>query len=152
VATLLRQPEIPAQASPIPGPIVVRWDFVAMMTAAIAISYFDRQTLPVAISSIERTIPLSDQQFSWLQSAFLIRYAVMYIACGRLLDVMGTRRGFLLIMACWSVACALHGLATGFAFLIVGTFHLIEFFAILLFEGTIRPLGSQELLSRVSPS
>ena len=102
-----------------PKLIEVQWYFVAMVTAAIAISYFDRQTLPVAISSIERTIPLSDQQFSWLQFAFLIPYAVMYVAGGRLLDVMGTRRGFLLIMAWWSVACALHGFATGFAFLII---------------------------------
>jgi ACS family hexuronate transporter-like MFS transporter len=90
-----------------------------MVTAAIAISYFDRQTLPVAISSIERTIPLSDQQFSWLQFAFLIPYAVLYFAGGRLLDVVGTRRGFMLIMLWWSVACALHGLATGFGFLLV---------------------------------
>ena len=90
-----------------------------MVTAAVAISYFDRQTLPVAISSIERTIPLNDQQFSWLQFAFLIPYAVLYVAGGRLLDVIGTRRGFMLIMLWWSVACALHGLATGFGFLLV---------------------------------
>jgi hypothetical protein len=32
----------------------LRWYFVLMVTAAIAISYFDRQTLPVAISAIER--------------------------------------------------------------------------------------------------
>jgi MFS transporter, ACS family, hexuronate transporter len=97
--------------------IEARWYFVVLVTAAIAISYFDRQTLPVAISSIERTIPLSDQQFSWLQFAFLIPYAVMYVAGGRLLDAMGTRRGFLLIMLWWSGACALHGLAMNFGFL-----------------------------------
>ena len=102
-----------------PNPVEVQWHFVALVTAAIAISYFDRQTLPVAIASIEKTIPLSDQQFSWLQSAFLIPYAVLYVAGGRLLDVIGTRRGFLLIMLWWSVACALHGLATSFAFLLV---------------------------------
>lgn len=99
------------------GTIEARWYFVVLVTAAIAISYFDRQTLPVAISSIERTIPLSDQQFSWLQFAFLIPYAVMYVAGGRLLDAMGTRRGFLLIMLWWSGACALHGLAMNFGFL-----------------------------------
>ena len=54
----------------------VRWYFVALVTAAIAISYFDRQTLPVAISAIQRTIPLNDQEFSWLQFAFLIPYAL----------------------------------------------------------------------------
>jgi MFS transporter, ACS family, hexuronate transporter len=95
-----------------------KWYFVALVTAAIAISYFDRQTLPVAISAIQRTIPLSDQQFSWLQFAFLIPYAVLYAAGGRMLDIVGTRRGFILIMLWWSGACALHGLAMNFGFLL----------------------------------
>src|SRR5271156_3743845 len=98
--------------------IDVRWYFVALVTAAIAISYFDRQTLPVAISAIERAIPLSDQQFSWLQFAFLIPYAVLYAAGGRMLDIVGTRRGFIVIMLWWSGACALHGLAMNFGFLL----------------------------------
>ena len=97
----------------------MQWYFVAMVTAAIAISYFDRQTLPVAISAIQRTIPLNDQQFSWLQFAFLIPYAVLYAAGGRMLDIVGTRRGFILIMLWWSGACALHGLAMNFGFLLV---------------------------------
>src|SRR5271167_1356950 len=98
--------------------IDVQWYFVALVTAAIAISYFDRQTLPVAISAIQKTIPLSNQQFSWLQFAFLIPYALLYAGGGRMLDLLGTRRGFLLIMLWWSAACALHGLATNFAFLL----------------------------------
>ncbi len=96
----------------------LHWYFVALVTAAIAISYFDRQTLPVAISAIQRAIPLNDQQFSWLQFAFLIPYAVMYAAGGRMLDIVGTRRGFILIMLWWSGACALHGLAMSFGFLL----------------------------------
>src|SRR6201989_2785705 len=94
-----------------------RWYFVALVTEAIVISYFDRQTLPVAISAIQKTIPLSDQQFSWLQFAFLIPYALLYAAGGRMLDIVGTRRGFILIMLWWSGACALHGLAMSFGFL-----------------------------------
>jgi len=104
--------------SPNGAEVNTQWYFVALVTAAIAISYFDRQTLPVAISAIERTIPLSDQQFSWLGFAFLIPYALLYAGGGRMLDRLGTRRGFILIMAWWSVACALHGLATGFGFLL----------------------------------
>jgi len=114
VATLLKELQGADQASS----VEVRWDFVAMVTAAIAISYFDRQTLPVAISAIQKTIPLNDQQFSWLQFAFLIPYAALYVAGGRLLDVIGTRKGFLLIMLWWSGACALHGLAASFGFLL----------------------------------
>ena len=120
MATILREDTRPGlPSSTLSGRIEARWYFVALVTAAIAISYFDRQTLPVAISAIERTIPLNDQQFSWLQFAFLIPYALLYVAGGWLLDRMGTRRGFLLIMLWWSGACALHGLATNFGFLLV---------------------------------
>jgi ACS family hexuronate transporter-like MFS transporter len=77
-----------------------------------------RQTLPVAISAIEQAIPLNNQQFSWLHFAFLIPYALLYAGGGRLLDVLGTRKGFILIMLWWSGACALHGLATNFEVLL----------------------------------
>ena len=98
--------------------------FVVLVTAAIAISYFDRQTLPVAISAIQHNIPISNQQFSYLQTAFLLSYALLYASAGRLLDRLGTRRGFMLIMLWWSVACALHGLASGFILLLVARFLL----------------------------
>jgi len=96
-----------------------KWYFVLLVAAAIAISYFDRLTLPVAIASIQHNIPLSNEQYSWLQSAFLLAYAALYAIGGRLLDRLGTRRGFLLIMLWWSLACALHSLAFGFVLLLV---------------------------------
>src|SRR3954454_6183505 len=101
-----------------------RWYPVVLVTLAIAISYFDRQTLPVAIRAIQHNIPISDEQFSYLQTAFLLSYAALYIGGGRLLDLMGTRRGFTLIMLWWSIACALHGFASGFALLMCARFLL----------------------------
>jgi ACS family hexuronate transporter-like MFS transporter len=101
-----------------------RWYFVVLVSIAIAISYFDRQTLPVAIAAIQHNIPLSNQQFSYLQTSFLLAYAALYVIGGRLLDRLGTRRGFLLIMIWWSLACALHGLATGFGLLLIARFLL----------------------------
>ena len=101
-----------------------RWYFVVMVAVAIAISYFDRQTLPVAIAAIQHNIPLSNQQFSYLQTSFLISYAALYVGGGRLLDLLGTRRGFLLIMIWWSLACAMHALANGFLLLLVARFLL----------------------------
>jgi len=96
-----------------------RWYYIGLVTVAIAISYFDRQTLPVAIAAIQKNIPLSDQQFSYLGTAFLLTYAAMYVLGGRLLDVLGTRRGFALIMVGWSLACALHAAATGIGVLLL---------------------------------
>jgi ACS family hexuronate transporter-like MFS transporter len=96
----------------------VRWRIALLISLAIAISYLDRQTLPVAVQSISKEIPLSNSQFSALQSAFLFSYAVMYAGGGKLVDILGTRRGFTLIMVFWSLACASHALATSFAMLL----------------------------------
>ena len=101
-----------------------RWKFVALVTMAIAISYFDRQTISVAIAAIQRTIPISNEQFSYLQTGFLLSYAALYVIGGRLLDRLGTRLGFALIMLWWSMACTLHGFATTFAWLLVMRFLL----------------------------
>ena len=97
----------------------LRWRVITMVVVAIAISYFDRQTISVAIAAIQRNIRITDEQFSYLQTAFLLAYAALYVVGGRLLDRLGTRRGFLLIMLWWSVACMLHGFATGFLWLLV---------------------------------
>jgi ACS family hexuronate transporter-like MFS transporter len=97
----------------------------AYRRAAIAISYFDRQTLAGGHQGDPAEIPISNTQFSQLQAAFLTAYALMYAGGGKLVDVLGTRKGFLLIMAWWSVACASHGLAAaGFGMLAVSRFLL----------------------------
>lgn len=102
----------------------MRWRIAIMVSAAIAISYLDRQTLPVAVQAISRDIPLSNERFSALQSAFLISYALMYAGGGKLVDLLGTRRGFTVIMVFWSLACASHAMATRFAMLISSRFLL----------------------------
>jgi len=102
----------------------VRWQLAILVSIAIAISYLDRQTLPVAVHSISKDIPLSNAQFSALQSAFLFAYALMYAGGGKLVDLLGTRRGFTAIMLFWSFACASHAFATSFALLAVSRFLL----------------------------
>jgi ACS family hexuronate transporter-like MFS transporter len=95
------------------------WFFIALVTVAIGISYFDRQALPVAISAIQRNIPISNAQFALLQAAFLATYALLYAGGGKFLDTIGTKVGFAVSMAWWSVACALHGFAHGLALLVL---------------------------------
>lgn len=84
-----------------------------LVSAAIAISYLDRQTLPVAIGAIRDDIPITNSIKAFLDSAFLLTYGLMYVGGGRLIDRLGTRRGFFIIMIFWSVACASHGIAAG---------------------------------------
>jgi len=102
----------------------LRWRIAVLISAAIAISYLDRQTLPVAVQAISQDIPLTNGQFSALQSAFLFSYALMYAGGGKLVDLLGTHRGFMTIMLFWSLACASHALAASFAMLFASRFLL----------------------------
>jgi ACS family hexuronate transporter-like MFS transporter len=91
--------------------VAFSWGIAVLVGVAIAISYLDRQTLPWAIKAVQADIPISNQIKAALDSAFLLAYGLMYLGGGLLLDRIGTRRGFLIIMSFWSLACASHGLA-----------------------------------------
>lgn len=82
-----------------------------LITAAIVLSYLDRQTLPWTLSQIHADYPFSDEIKALFDSAFLITYGLMYLGGGLLMDKLGTRRGMLLVMIFWSIASASQGLA-----------------------------------------
>ncbi len=107
---MISQTTLPAETG---SRSTVRWSIAFLVSAAIAISYLDRQTLPWAIKAIQVDIQFSNQMKAGLDSAFLVTYGLMYIGGGLLLDKLGTRRGFLCIMIFWSLACASHGFAGG---------------------------------------
>jgi ACS family hexuronate transporter-like MFS transporter len=89
----------------------LRWWIAGLLALATAINYLDRQTLPVVIGELQKTIPVDAQQYSQLQALFLLAYAIMYAAGGRIVDALGTRAGYALFIAWWSAATVLHGAA-----------------------------------------
>jgi ACS family hexuronate transporter-like MFS transporter len=119
------QSTIPNRQSAIRNPQSgVRWRIACVISLAIAISYLDRQALSVAVDAIKRDIPLTNTDFAQLQIAFLAAYGLMYAGGGALIDRLGTRRGFIVIMIGWSLACAAQGLATGLRSLAISRFLL----------------------------
>ena len=58
----------------------LRWRIALLVSLAIAISYLDRQTLPIAIGEIQRDIPISNTVKAVLDSAFLLTYGLL-LAC-----------------------------------------------------------------------
>jgi MFS transporter, ACS family, hexuronate transporter len=89
-----------------------RWWVAGMLAAATALNYLDRQSLPVLIGEVQKAIPISDQDFGWLNSLFLIAYAIMYAVGGRIMDWLGTRVGYALMIIFWSVANFCQGLVS----------------------------------------
>jgi len=80
-----------------------------MIALATAINYLDRQNLPVAISEIKKSIPIDDAEYGMIMSLFLLAYGTMYAVGGRILDVLGSKRGYTLMIIWWSLANMLHG-------------------------------------------
>jgi ACS family hexuronate transporter-like MFS transporter len=89
----------------------LRWGIVALLCLASELNYLDRQTLSVLAATIQADLGLSDVDYSHVTSAFLMSYTVMYAVAGRLVDVLGTRRSFLIFVSGWSLANMLHGFA-----------------------------------------
>jgi MFS transporter, ACS family, hexuronate transporter len=108
----------------VPSPSILRWRIALVLSVAIGISYLDRQSLSIAVAAIQHDIALTNTDFSQLQIAFLFSYGLMYAGGGALIDRLGTRRGFVIIMIWWSIACAMQGLATGFRSLAASRFFL----------------------------
>lgn len=100
---------------------MLRWRIAIMVSVAIAINYLDRLTLPTVKDDIasQSGIVFTPQDFAFLNTAFLAAYGSMYLVGGKLMDFLGTRIGFALIMVFWSLACASHGIATGLATLVI---------------------------------
>jgi ACS family hexuronate transporter-like MFS transporter len=89
-----------------------RWWIAGMLAAATALNYLDRQSLPVVVGEIQKDIPLTDKQFSYLHSAFLLAYGIMYAVGGRIMDALGTRAGYAVMIVFWSVANFCQGLVS----------------------------------------
>src|SRR5439155_11698774 len=94
------------------GPIPrLRWSIAALLCAACALNYLDRQTLSVLAATLQAELGFSDVDYSHVTSAFLFSYTVMYAVTGRLVDRLGTRRSFLIGVSGWSAVTMLHALA-----------------------------------------
>jgi ACS family hexuronate transporter-like MFS transporter len=106
---------------PIPN---LRWWIAGLLAAATALNYLDRQSLPVVIGEIQKSIPISDQQFSRLQFSFLMAYGIMYAVGGRIMDRLGTRVGYAVMIVWWSAANLMQGAVHGVAGLATARFML----------------------------
>jgi ACS family hexuronate transporter-like MFS transporter len=89
-----------------------RWTIVLLLFAATAISYVDRQVLTVLAPTLRDHLGISNTGYASILTAFLLAYTFMQPVTGWLIDRVGTRLGFALIMGWWSAAAILHAFGT----------------------------------------
>lgn len=91
----------------------IAWVIAGLLCLATALSYLDRQAIGIVSVEIRREFALSEEDYSYIVSGFLVAYAIGYAISGPLVDKLGARRGFAAFMASWSIAQLLHGFALG---------------------------------------
>ena len=87
------------------------WIIVLMVFVATALSFLDRQVLSVSIIKIKEDFTITDTAYGFINTGFLISYAVMFTAGGILIDRFGSRLGLAYSVGIWSLATSLHSLA-----------------------------------------
>ncbi len=94
-------------------PLRIRWVMVGLAFAATVINYLDRQTLSVVAPALREEFGMSNEDYGYVLSAFMLAYTISNGLSGAMLDRLGTRLGYALCMAWWSTAGILHAFAVG---------------------------------------
>ena len=87
-----------------------RWIICALLFFATTINYIDRQILSLLKEILDREIGWTNEQFGWVNSAFQLAYGVGLLGFGWFVDRFGTKLGYAVSIAAWSVAAAGHAL------------------------------------------
>jgi ACS family hexuronate transporter-like MFS transporter len=84
---------------------------------ATTLNYTDRQVLGLLAPMLQTKIGWTESQYAFIGTSFLIAYALGLLVMGRLIDRIGTRLGYAVALAIWSLAAVSHALARSvFAF------------------------------------
>jgi len=99
----------------------LRWSVCALLFFATTINYIDRQVIGLLKSTLQEQFKFSELDYAAIVFSFQLAYAIGLLLAGRIMDKLGTRRGFALALLVWSVAAAAHGAANLFPDLQVPT-------------------------------
>src|SRR5437870_6335358 len=91
----------------------LRWVIAALLFLSTMINYADRLALSIVSRDLRIEFHMTEQDYSYIVTAFFVAYAIMYAGSGYLVDRLGTRRGFSLFVLTWSLAAMLHSVVRG---------------------------------------
>lgn len=87
-----------------------RWTICALLFMATTINYIDRQVLGILAPTLTDEFGWSETDYGAIVSWFSLAYGIGLLTMGRVMDWIGTRRGFSISIVVWSLAAMGHAL------------------------------------------
>lgn len=87
-----------------------RWTICALLFFATTINYVDRQVLGLLAPLLQSKIGWNEMQYANIITAFQAAYAIGLLMMGPFIDRIGTRIGYAVAIAIWSLSAMAHAL------------------------------------------
>ena len=103
-----QQSEVEVLRKPEDGASRMRWFVCALLFFATTTNYMDRQVLGLLAPILQKDLHWTEESYGNMIACFTLAYGLFYILAGRIVDRLGTRKGYGLFVAIWSVSSAAH--------------------------------------------
>jgi ACS family hexuronate transporter-like MFS transporter len=88
-----------------------RWTICALVFFATTVNYLDRQVISLLKSVLSDDLHWDDGDYANVEIAFKLAYSFGMLIAGRVVDMLGTKRGYATATGLWSLAAVGHGFA-----------------------------------------
>lgn len=88
-----------------------RWTICTLLFFATTVNYLDRQVLSLLKPMLEDKFGWSNSDYADIASVFQFTYAISMLFAGRIIDKLGTKKGYTWAIIIWSVGAIIHALA-----------------------------------------
>ncbi|MEO7984112.1 MAG: MFS transporter [Bacteroidota bacterium] len=90
-----------------------RWTICALLFFATTVNYLDRQVLSLLKPELEKpeVFGWTNSQYADIAAVFQFTYAIAMLFAGRIIDKLGTKKGYMWAIIIWSVGAIIHALA-----------------------------------------
>ena len=89
-----------------------RWVVCALIFFATTVNYVDRQVIGILTTTLPTELGWSEIDYGDIVFAFSLAYAIGLFFSGRIIDRLGTKRGYALSLTVWSFAAMAHAAAS----------------------------------------
>jgi len=111
-------------APPASDPGGYRWLICCLLFFAGTVNYMDRQVIGLLKPTLQIQFGWTEVGYSNIVLAFQLAYAIGLLFVGKLIDRLGTRKGFSLAVFVWSIAAMAHATASSIFQFAVARFSL----------------------------